>query len=639
MGILLLNHLLISRHTGRLTGRQAVRDSAELLAAAACDEAFMVLWRETDRPDSKWSKALQSGTPQSLSIPLPVLEKHAAALFPGFSTAIQAEVSRYDFRPTDRLTGAAFFGSEGVGTLEIKARASLRRNGKGPLTIEIIRHHDFKTVAVTSERRRDAYCQNALLDYALFVRQAITEWNEPGDSGGNPFHRPNVKLVLEDQEEVPPDRRGKVFFGGTAGNPGESQQAIFQNIVAGTAAMSATPTTRLPELWSDRPLTVGLADWQRLFPNQESFFSEFQNHLAKVSGIFSFETHPLPVLEIPESFPGDFPPGLWQKFISRLPGGSPEKSVAPGIFQFARSPALAWDRTYLDHILEGHIRQRFLAITRFRLSGTEALPTEAKTRLQTIIGSADFATTTTLLPESELTALQGSLRSPIPLTTRLDSGYPLALSCLPNGEFKGTEDFPAPPPFRRPTDQIVSASDPDFRPFGHFMLRFRQIDFPEGLITSHILNPEAGTIHLRGITRIMEGNVRLSTNDQRPLRFSGTGVLIADDGFTISCGIERSPDARDDDFLVLFSPRGHIAVETSQRIEAVLMAIGNEGTIRPTVPFNIFGALLVDRLGTTGWPAGEYSLRYNPVISPNETRYQTTPSPQITFQRISEHDS
>jgi hypothetical protein len=301
-------------------------------------------------------------------------------------------------------------------------------------------------------------------------------------------------------------------------------------------------------------------------------------------------------------------------------------------------------------VLAGDIRQRFLSAVTFTL---------------------DFSRLTNLAPDlkEKLAAFEGSLLClPMPGTppqdaqirmflTELDrqnrerpaGSWPLVSTLRWDFPYLGGQDgntppagdpFPSPSFFNYQGSRIsVDATGKDgLRPYRHINLYARRLYTQLDLERCGILDRKRGLLRLRGITAV-DGPVEIGLPDGKPVRIEGQGVLISEEGgFRIRSGITKDGP---DDLCILVSKKGPITIETSEEIQASLVAINDTctGAVLPQRPMHLNGSLAVDRLETDSWAKSrDHLLRYDPALRPDRSIYQIALSPISIFRQFSEDE-
>jgi hypothetical protein len=196
--------------------------------------------------------------------------------------------------------------------------------------------------------------------------------------------------------------------------------------------------------------------------------------------------------------------------------------------------------------------------------------------------------------------------------------------------------LPAPRFFDR-MGRTIDPASPRFRPFIHEDLWARTIPYKSHLKTTEIL--DNGQLFLNGIIRSI-GSVDID----QPTVFHGQGILIADE-FRIKAGLKRHGPS---DLCVLYAMDGNIRIETSEEIQASLIALSNANAddrigriqvVRGNT-LNLKGGLIADFLNLNNWPPNvPHSITYDGGFRRNQDLYQVTLSRWITYSRLLESGS
>jgi hypothetical protein len=652
IGILSLQFHQMSRQAGSTAFRVEKSESLKHLAEAAIDEAFMRVWQKTEEAGSAEFVFLANRSTGTHTIPLPLFEKKGKPLLSGYAVTASAQMRIVDFKDRNRSNNVPFYPGEGVGCLEISTGVTAKR-AASTLRCQITRHYDFRILtALTKRSGRTKYAQNCVHDYALLIRKGYDEFTNPRDKTGkatfqaSSYNSAHARIILEDQNTVPAEKRGKLFIGGTdvkGMNP--SGGGVFLNLAEGGLAVNDL----LPKLVPQKPpktiLEIDFDQVCKMIPELKTVGGgkqEVQDELEKVVGVFEAQVVPL----VKSGGLSQHETDARKYIIDSLPANDFRRNLNPPVIFPARSANLLADAAYLATVVEGALRQRFLYLVTFYLDGSKSPALQAEPAVLQKL--KDAACVSAPLPQSPTDKQRkfvagvdeiekGSPTPPFPLTSRFEEFF-LYKAGL-NYERKASTDkdsFQNPPAFYSTGHVPISVTDPAFKPYASVGLRFRWLDVPSWLEQAGIVTANTGKMRLRGIVRVMQGKVGLKSLNGKPFEFSGKGVIMAEDGFVISSGIKRSPGAAADDFLVLMTGKGNIEIDTTETIEAGLVAISRDGRLIPRKNMNIKGSVAVDKLQLDDWAAGDHSIAYDPVFAPANDVLQVIPSPQVTFQRISE---
>jgi len=649
LGILVVQFHQFSRHAGTIAYRFEISEVAKQLAESAIDEAFARIWERTKgtapSTSAEYKFLFDHQLNSSMDIPIKLVDSHAS--LPGYKILSSATLRIIDFQTQDRLQNYSFFPKEGVGTFQLSAMVKIQRGGKTAGQCHIIRHHDFKILTTTTDRAtRSKYSQDFLLDYVLFVRKAYDEFSNETDPAKSSYNNPSTRLIIGNQTDL--QKAGKIFFGGTDLSK-SSDKPMFVNV----SDQIANYKNLLPKL----PGTPGSSGYTELQPRIDfakcrtlskkldqlytSSKKKVRDELDKVEGVFEAKIEPIHK-QTPTTDPDEAQ--ARQILTSSLPPQDIRRNQNPPSILFAEDPAKLMKKDYLDAVVEGAVRQRFLYLVRFWMDPSKVSGVD-QSIIDQLKSGAQISAPLPPNPTPEQQEFCNGIKNLDPssnegLISKFDENF-LWYESQNYTKRTGNERdiFSASPDFKSQTGGNLSLNDPKFRPYGSFMLRFRNIDYPDWLKYSGTYDPTIGEMELRGVVRVINGQVVLKGNGAAPIRFTGRGVIIADNGFKILSGIQKK-NPSSDDFLVLFTQKSRIYVDTDQEIQASLMAIGNDGQIVASKKMKIFGSIAVDRLGMGDWAPGDHHLTFNPTLrNVGVDTYQVIPSPQITFQKFMESES
>lgn len=616
-----------AKHGKAMTRRSVAHETLTQIAESAMEEAFSRFRMLTSAPGSPAGIWLISRSPEPFRIPLDLVVKEAQSAWKGvFDPKITAEARVFDFRRTDSQ-GRRYICEEGVGRLQITVQVTLA-SGRGipqeELTGRLVRHHDFKVASIVSprdnSRQRAGYAHNFILDYALLVREGFREFRE---ISGQSLHSSQPKVVLS-QEKIPPDKRGKVYFGETG--EGYSGQLVFLNLPSKISGL-------LPQPLQKEVQRVRKADCLALVPKLAEIEKVSPGSLENIEGIF--EEWKVPLVR-PIRIGNRH--GLEKKVLACLSDRATgaEKNLDPPVDILSENPSKTCDPEFARSILEGNIRQRFLRLVTFRLDlrgsplgaavgDAGELPCMPLPREP--VSEADLRTFLERLEKMEAARANGADS----LLSSLNQDFPF-LSGLSDGDRESLPSFPNPSFFDAQGNRIRESSE-GFRAFGHVNLWNRRFFKGSDLLKSPTFDQERGLITLRGIEWV-DDDVEIGPPG-RTWTVQGQGVLIAR-GFKIRAGIRKS---RPQDLLVLCARTGNIDIGADERVEASLIALGNpnRGRVVPEKTAKIFGAVAVERIGLPDFPGpGKLEIEYDPMLKVPDALYQVDISPVFTFRRWSE---
>lgn len=670
-------------------------ESARQLAESAMDEAFTYVFNQTakqgtdifnnivNNPTSPSAMDCTSGTledknSKGVAIPVPLTANVAASMNMADRFNIEVTARIIDFRNGDD-TGRKFYGNEGVGTLELRARVTPKEEKKKytPGACTITRHHDYKVVSIISKRtsRPAGYVQNQLLDYALFITRGREEFENEYGSNLNPQE---TRFIIDQNGFTPssPDVYGKVYLGGTSGMGGKP---VFIDTTEDTKTLIPGP---LSEDNVAPPSPVSNLDCLSLIPE---IYNEF-NAAAKeifdrekpsdgdpkykrciidgLSGNFFYKRLPVadaainaaPFSDSQKTSAKNARTGAWADSKSTFVPKDPSAPFSPGL--------VIEPMAQLSNIIQGKIRKRFLHFGYFILDMSNAELAVVFTYKRPFRSRKTATTDFYPLNKPEIVEQYRNLWFPTtPDVPELRNNkfdiqflanrfpHPKIISNL-NSDYDyvpGTEKdkFPSPRFYSYSNSMLLDGTDlavNEFRPFSHAALWIRR-DFPAERLEEYGIYKN-GELHLRGIIRTY-GHVTLRGKNGNPLKVHGQGVLIAD-GISIESGIEKA----DADSLCVLAVRGAgkdgnvsnqtIWVKTDDKIEASLVAVGYGHGCR-VIPennrLNLFGSLAVDKLDINRWKKNvEHRVTYDPLLACDKDLYAVNLSRWISFTRMMESD-
>ncbi len=147
----------------------------------------------------------------------------------------------------------------------------------------------------------------------------------------------------------------------------------------------------------------------------------------------------------------------------------------------------------------------------------------------------------------------------------------------------------------------------------------------EDLTNLGIIDSKTNSINISGI---IQANKTVEFNS--PMTITGKGVMIAD-SFVINAPLTKNSDQA---LLVLFARKGKITINTSDKIEAGLIAINRtfNGTVESLRPLNLKGLLFVDHLNLNNWGNGEHLVVYDEEFARADENLQISFSPWPNFR-------
>ncbi len=636
------------------------------IVEAADEEAFAVLLAALENPGSTSFQWLldQGRNPKVLPIQAPLTAQTAATMVRARQkTTLTVEARVVDFTPRD-FEGVPYSSDvrEGVGRIELTTicRLTDTGGGGGDAICRLIRRRDYKMAAIVTPRGsgRTGASQNAALDYALLVRQGLQEFQQ---TGGLMLNQNRVRLVI-DAAGVPSGKRGKIRFGGA---DGVGNAIVWLQI--DEARKSMLPTAKTPiEITNPECETLfDLAGWRRqeieakIKQAKEKLGSNYNGDIEdyikadtvkKFRGIVGeFKTGVVPLAANgPTEAADKIRQYLWSEEWKKAAGGLrnvPDRYdvPSPGCAMLSEN---AGDVTaaLAQEVLEGGIRQRFLYHATMFLDISSL---EDKDKADEIAkkpwygfnpapsglsGAADQRFYDRL---PQVDAAKGGGH---PLFSRFDASFLFGVGGGSLDAAPTDAAFPIGPLFNRRGSRISpdQTGTEGFRPYSGFGLWARRLD-RAAFLRSGMYDAQAGRLHIDGIVQIMggAGDILSLGSPDKPLLISGRGVLVAP-GFQIRGEIRKADPARD--LLVLMTRRGNILIDTSQPVEASLIAAGDDlqRSVIPLKPMQVTGAVVVDRLNTHQWCAGEHRLRYDEHLQVPEPLFRPAISRWVVFERLAE---
>lgn len=659
--ILAIQVFQVSRQFQHSSFRFEHADIAQRGAEATISAGFTQLRIALENPDSpisRWVLREVSLPPGKAHEPLvlstPILEPFQASLRnQGLHLEVETTASIRDLRKDDG--GSPYAGHECFGTIGLVVRtqlfgSSLAGKGSRIAGCRMVRYHDFKVLGLVNgvhDAARQGYAGAFPLDYALLVRNGYQEFHE---TNGVSLNNPYFTLGIVQPSDI--KRAGKVFLGGTPRSASAAGKGpIFLN----------TPPDLSPLIppfdGKGGPPQIGLTDCVGLRPTIAQVAS-YQTVFANLLGIFTISNEPFG-----KEFPQDLIGGEKKAFeavengLAEAKTGA-ESNISPGVLRLPVD--LLSQPEFLEAVMEGETRQRFLYFVRFNFDWTKCDPSAAA---EFIGKRATFPclepTTPSIYPE--LRAFYGYLPT---LNQRFTGqGQPPVLSNMVDsfpfgGKFQGgfpPFDPPKPgypadhffftPGNERLMDQPTSAK---FSPFWHVTLWSRTFTTPDDLERFGILDRKAGKLRLHGAVWVKKGTIDLGTASGKPLLVEGCGMLVAE-RINVRTGLERDPaDGQDLCCLYAYGPPPSIGIATKDPIQAVLIAVnehanGSLGFDTGAGSLRLNGALICDRLGSarrfgvgfaTTWPRGAHEIAYDPLLKSGLEVDSVTISPWITYERI-----
>ncbi len=677
IGLLAINFFRMSRNAQTSAFRFKASEVARQLATSAAEEAFMHIHNKTEdfndllfqafvNRDSNVdmsSSGYESRNSTGVNIPIPITQKIA----PHFLT-VEVKARIADFRNVDSSGLGKYYGKEGVGSLEIEAKvrpkSKLSFYEQGTCTL--IRHHDYKVIAMVAARdndsQRDGYVNSYALDYVLFLRDGTREFELTRGMSLNPLD--NRVISIEQGDESDSSRFGKVYFG-TKTNT-SSDDLVFLNIDSKRKHL-------LPKEVEDELFTVDGPTIDRIIPGFQSSLSSQAHRDSKRAGAksgsasmsnhegqFSFIREPITDEHLSKE--GELI--YYRDYISYMQEIATNDNVDLGEV-FEPGITIKPD-TLLDKIIEGDVRQRHFHFGRFYVDMSKASVSikvrykkrfrtrthretrEVKEDQSTVDEAMDnflisydpkvdevFREKTGISNEGGLNyfLIEDKIRANPKSISKIELRYPYKQN-IKDGEYQSNVIQPKLYRSREiaPCTEPISASVP----FAHVNLWSRRELTYEQLVELGIYNPTTRKLKLRGVIQMREDQP-LTLGNEGEIEFEGVGAIIAP-GITINNGLKASK-ARES--LLMLVTRGQtITVNTSKKVEASLISMGlsnKNGYISALQPLNLYGSISADRFNLGQWRKNStHKVVYNPALKRNTDLYQMNISRWVTFERIVE---
>lgn len=140
-----------------------------------------------------------------------------------------------------------------------------------------------------------------------------------------------------------------------------------------------------------------------------------------------------------------------------------------------------------------------------------------------------------------------------------------------------------------------------------------------------IIDRERKTLNLYGICHCTD-----SIDLEGDWQIKGKGVLIAD-SFNIAGALKKSGD---EDLLVLYARKGKITVDTTEKVEAALIAINDNrsGTVESRQALNLSGMLLADYINLDNWSNHKHRVSFDKNLLDADMSYQISVSPWTNYR-------
>ena len=595
-------------------------DIARRLAESAINEAFMWFWRETGVPGTPAANWMLQNDATTFPIPVTLVESEAKNMVRGRMVPISVIARHVDSRTIGSL-GTPFSGKERLGTIALEATAEIRRlNAQKEAGCLLIRHYDYQIAAIVSAAGgsggRTRYSPAFPLDYALLIRNGVADFSQTNGKTLNP-----PQGTLEVINAPSSNQRGKVFFGGVPKPAGQAPATVFVNIDDSLKQIIPQPLKTEYRLDLDECLT--------LLPSLKGF----KKQLSGMEGVITVANLPIR--------PNTATDQLEKDALSHLQatGIGAETNLFAGIKPLAIDPQTACDPSYAASVFQGGVRQRFLHFATFRidLSKVAQAPPNTPNPLPCLLKysgmqkqeAEDFRKGLKQLSEQKY----GS-----DIICHLNSDYlykggQTAAAAPPNETFEWPKFFNS----QNKPITVIDTGDDGFNVYDHFDLWAKGYVSVGDFLAQGLIDLAKGQIFPRGVIMILQGNLVIGDDPTKTLTIHGRGAILAE-SITIVSGLKK---ATDDDFLVLNSFPGNITIQTSQPVEASLIATNHNraGTVQAQKPLCLKGSLSTDFIDLSSWATGKHQVTYDPGLQPNSDVLAITLTQIPTFQRMTESDN
>jgi hypothetical protein len=677
IGLLAVNFFRMSRNAQASAFRFKASEVARQIASSAADEAFtyihnitedhktnlaqMFIRRESIVDMTSGGYSNRDSTGEIIPVSL-VLNQ-----IPNFLT-VEVKARIIDFRSVDSTGSGKYYGNEGVGTLEIevkvrpKSKLSFYEQG----TCTLIRHHDYKVVAMVAARdnddQRDSYVNSYALDYALFLRDGVKEFELTRGLSLNP---PDNRIVnIEQGDETNPNTFGKVYFG-TKTNT-SADDLVFLNIDSQRKHL-------LPEKIEDNLFRVTGDQIDVIIPGFQSKLSSQANKDAKSagakSGSASMSKHEGQFSYIREPITDEYVKNEkylaeCRDYIMYMQEIATTDSTALGeIYE----PAIRiLPETALDKIIEGDVRQRYFHFGRFYVDMSKATVDikvkykkrfKTKTHRETRAVAEDQSTVDEAMSNYLISydpkvdevfrqrvgiaddgavnynSIANTLRQNPNSISKIELRYPYKQN-LKDGDFQS--NITQPKLFR--SREVTPITEPSSTsvPFAHVNLWSRRDLTIDQLVELGIYNPTTKKLKLRGVIQLREDQA-LTLGKDGDIEYEGVGAIVAP-SITITNALKAS--TAKESILILVTRGQPITINTSKKVEASLISMGlsnKNGYIAALQPLNLYGSIAADRFNLGAWqPNASHKIVYNPNLKRSTDLYQINFSRWTTFERIVE---
>lgn len=650
--------------------RFEIKTITRSIAEAAIEEAVARLRRAFQIQDSEESKWLIEKRSNDINIKVPQISNLLSTILRNaYHGEVQVKAKIYEFRDSNSK-GNKYFEKEGVGTLEIHANVIIthRNSNKIIQNFNIVRHYDYKIANLVSKRdnssERKSYSPSFILDYVLFIKDAINEFIE---TFGKAYNVPGIELIIDQSKLLAtPNKLGKIYFGGTE-SLNNSISDIDKSIVEQSYIFINTceKVTSIVPKFEKEFHRIGLDECIILFPE----LSKGKKYLGGLEGVFGAVHLPLQVgnyeknhqLKDLMSYARQ---AIRESLLQKARNLTKKSDItadmlvefeAPGIYLLSDNNNVAGVEANANYIFEGAIRQRFFSFVYFYLdlskvskAGRDIVEQLKHNKLPCI-------------PVCEKAKEDSTVYNFTKNLEKLNKTRPQHIHNYisrydDNFLYKGGQDGSSSPNkaiFNKPLPKFYTFDNQTINDYSKANLsaypyNARFSNLRVAAFESFDLFKKSGfydeknkKLYLNGIYEISD-IVELGKGINGSIEFEGQGIIIAQ-GFKIYSGLKKALNSNNTPLCILYAKFYDIIIETSDRIEASLIALSDKPNQKIGVIANnalrLYGNLAVDRLYLGSWKANvKHIIEYDPSLKlPDKDIYKIYISNYISFQRIYEN--
>ncbi len=632
LGILMVQFFVNSQQAQRTAHRFYSSEMARQIAVAAQEEAYAIIYKETDNSESKTSnvsdyfdKIIEAGSslvnestikePKESSPLFTITLIKTKELAEKAGMDVTATVRVVDFRDKD-IKGRHFYEKEGIGTIEIAVNVTAKSGfeTKAPGSCNMIRQHDYKVVCIRSKasNRANSYVGSSLLDYVFFIKKGQDDYNnfnkyDPEESNALMHYgcsvNPSISLEIDAESE---NGLGKVNLGSRdTSSEYESYQCL--NISTDTIDLlkfedgkNATEPHKLEfeitddsiinELLIPKPGEKNLSQ----VTNKKAIFKYYR--MPIISGYSNDENYNSALINSTILFETK----LKKKFNkSQFFLYNSDDEDKPTFFEGIKIKPV----NQLKDILTSDVRKQFLNYGYFYIDLSngkvegETLDkianhdSDAREKVRQLreIAKRDY-----LCFDYDNIILDNDVKKTFEDTSNGGVNYKKLTQVLKSHHVasqaftyisnelpyvESSESDLEKLPNSNEFYKISSANSEECfpqdmtYPFADFNLWNKRQMKSDYLEKSGMYDKETNTLYLRGINHVTEPVILGDeSNPSQKLILKGSGVLIAK-GIKINCGIEK---ANKDSVCVLYSRNGNLIINTKEPIEAALICMGQK---------------------------------------------------------------